>query len=203
MTRDAIVALLQGIYGDRRSEHLKMPFVPHIDVMLSVAQTLEPSLERADYEKLTALILFHDLVMVYPDFVFPAEVNAAIAATGLTLPELEIVSFKHLRDEYGKDDWSAIVPRYVGNLLAFGSEVCLIHALICWSSHIVFCVRNDNRHYVDNLAIMQREFEAKLASAPGYRYAAAIATMLARYALELKTADRALDPGCDFRLSHP
>ena len=199
-THDAIVTMLQSIYGDGRSEHLKMPFVPHIDVMLAVARALAAKLEPDDYNKLISLILFHDLVMVFPAFVFPAEVNEAIAGTGLDMAELQIVSFKHLRDEYGKDDWSAICPRYVERLLAFGSDVCLIHALICWSSHIIFCVKHDNPHYVDNLAIMYREFDAQLACEAGDRkYAQSIAALLARYALEIKTAGRALDGDCRFK----
>jgi hypothetical protein len=192
---NSIKARMEEILGDGASTNLKMPFIPHIHMSLCVAESIENRLEPNDYERLVLIILCHDLIMKYDDFNFPEKIISLLNEYQVNLADLRIVSFKHLRDKLGHNDWNVIVPLYVSNLVKYNNEVCLIHSLICWTNHIIYCVKNNDQTYLSNLHLMYFEFERELADTiPSYGYQSLIAELLGQYKLQLELAETALHP---------
>lgn len=190
-----IKARMEEILGDNASANLKMPFIPHIHMSLCVAESIAKRLKPDDYEKLVLIILSHDLIMKYDDFSFPEKILALLNEYRVNLADLRIISFKHLRDKLGHNDWNVIVPLYVSNLVKYNHEVCLIHSLICWTNHIIYCVKNNDQTYLANLHTMYAEFERELADTlPSYGYQPLITDLLVQYQLQLELAETALHP---------
>lgn len=186
---------MEEILGDNASANLKMPFIPHIHMSLCVAESIAKRLKPDDYEKLVLIILSHDLIMKYDDFSFPEKILALLNEYRVNLADLRIISFKHLRDKLGHNDWNVIVPLYVSNLVKYNHEVCLIHSLICWTNHIIYCVKNNDQTYLANLHTMYAEFERELADTlPSYGYQPLITDLLVQYQLQLELAETALHP---------
>lgn len=190
-----IKARMEEILADNASANLKMPFIPHIHMSLCVAESIAKRLKPDDYEKLVLIILSHDLIMKYDDFSFPEKILALLNEYCVNLADLRIISFKHLRDKLGHNDWTVIVPLYVSNLVQYNNEVCLIHSLICWTNHIIYCVKNNDQTYLANLHTMYAEFERELADTlPSYGYQSLITDLLVQYQLQLELAETALHP---------
>ena len=190
-----IKARMEEILGDNASANLKMPFIPHIHMSLCVAESIAKRLKPDDYEKLVLIILSHNLIMKYDDFSFPEKILALLNEYRVNLADLRIISFKHLRDKLGHNDWNVIVPLYVSNLVKYNHEVCLIHSLICWTNHIIYCVKNNDQTYLANLHTMYAEFERELADTlPSYGYQPLITDLLVQYQLQLELAETALHP---------
>jgi hypothetical protein len=186
---------MEEILGSKASTNLKMPFIPHIHMSLFVSESIQDRLAAKDYEKLTLIILCHDLIMEYEGFSFPDGVMALLNQYAVDLADLRIVSFKHLRDQMGHNDWSTIVPVYVTRLVDYNNEVCIIHSLICWTNHIIYCVKNNDLAYLDNLGIMCAEFDRQLtANLTTYGYQELIGELLKQYKLQLELAKTAMHP---------
>jgi len=100
-----------------------------------------------------------------------------------------------LRDQLGHNDWSTLVPLYVTRLVDYNNEVCIIHSLICWTNHIIYCIKNKDLAYLDNLGIMCAEFDRQLtANLATYSCKALIGELLKQYKLKLELARTAMHP---------
>ncbi len=189
--------MLDQLYLNQASSNLKMPFIPHINMALTISDSIKHGLIESDHRKLKTIILFHDLIMIYKDFKFPEYIATVLMEYKVNILDLRTISFKHLRDKMGHNDWDVIVPQYVSNVINYDSEVCLIHCLICWLTHVIYCIRNDNKDYLRNLSLMFHEFENKInlklkLNSSAYRYKEIIVGLLGQYNLQLIMADLAL-----------